>query len=448
MATAAETESRTAGPRRAELAAEIAISLAIWVLALLAPMSPRLLPFLYFALVATLLVADAVSGRPAEILLRRWGGLGWGIALALWGIASSLWSDDPGAAASSAALLLAVMITAPYAAASLVRRLDGLPDLRRNRFVRAVPLGAPFGLLYLLIDLHAGGVLTETVLNLVPGVVGDRGKGLAVGETIAVASDFFFNRSVATLVLLTPVTVAATVLWWRLKARSYVLMGAGFLLAATVAASESETAKLALPVMLGVAILAYRFPSATGQGLRLVTILAMLLAVPLSLAPATLGLDRTPHLPLSFRDRVRIWDFAARETLGSPIVGLGIQSARARQEELLRAGQSQAELQGRPGWHAHNFFLQIWYELGAVGAALALGFALSSLAAIGRLGPQIRAWGCGLYAGVLASSFGWGLWQEWFIGLLAALAALLAMLDAEYRIRAGLPAMRKPGSGS
>jgi O-antigen ligase len=67
--------------------------------------------------------------------------------------------------------------------------------------------------------------------------------------------------------------------------------------------------------------------------------------------------------------------------------------------------------------HPHNVFLQIWLELGAIGAVLALAVGLAALWQIGRLPPAVQAGGLGLFAvcaGVGASGF--DLWQTWLLG--------------------------------
>ncbi len=70
----------------------------------------------------------------------------------------------------------------------------------------------------------------------------------------------------------------------------------------------------------------------------------------------------------------------------------------------------------RLGRHSHNHYLQIWYELGAVGAALFLLAGLVLLQKMRSMAQGIRPYA---YASFVAAcsiaAFGWGLWQTWLL---------------------------------
>jgi len=83
--------------------------------------------------------------------------------------------------------------------------------------------------------------------------------------------------------------------------------------------------------------------------------------------------------------------------------------------------------------HPHSASLQIWHDLGLVGALLAAallaygGWRLSRAFAHDRLGG-------GATAAVLAmiglmANVGWSVWQEWWIATLLLAAALIAALS-------------------
>lgn len=80
--------------------------------------------------------------------------------------------------------------------------------------------------------------------------------------------------------------------------------------------------------------------------------------------------------------------------------------------------------------HPHNAYLQIWYELGAVGAGLFLAAGLSIMTSLSKLLPHQRPY---MYATAAATTVmlfaSYGLWQVWFIGLLgfAALSSMIAI---------------------
>ena len=128
---------------------------------------------------------------------------------------------------------------------------------------------------------------------------------------------------------------------------------------------------------------------------------------------------------------MQIWHNTAITAAQSPVIGIGVQSTRfqapaAGADKALATGTGRAPL----GWHAHNFFLQTWLELGAGGALLLLGVLLAGVGAIGRLGAQAMPYGAALFATIVAiGATGWGLWQPWLLGTFAAGVICLGLLD-------------------
>ena len=81
--------------------------------------------------------------------------------------------------------------------------------------------------------------------------------------------------------------------------------------------------------------------------------------------------------------------------------------------------------------HAHNAYLQTWFELGAVGALLLLWAGLSILGRISRLPSSVVPYGLAAFstaAALLGSAY--GIWQTWYIALFG-LATILFALGAE-----------------
>ena len=90
-----------------------------------------------------------------------------------------------------------------------------------------------------------------------------------------------------------------------------------------------------------------------------------------------------------------------------------------------------------PGPHAHNAYLQVWLETGAVGAALLFGIGLWALGAVSRVGVDSQP---ALYAAfasnalLAASSF--SIWASWFLASLA-FSAMFAVLAWSFVKSAG-----------
>jgi O-antigen ligase len=79
--------------------------------------------------------------------------------------------------------------------------------------------------------------------------------------------------------------------------------------------------------------------------------------------------------------------------------------------------------------HPHSTPLQIWVELGAVGAAIALVVLLLVLRNIRRQSHLIRSLSLSLFAGATAAAMvGHGAWQGWWAASLgAAVVWMLAL---------------------
>lgn len=114
----------------------------------------------------------------------------------------------------------------------------------------------------------------------------------------------------------------------------------------------------------------------------------------------------------SWAARLDIWAFTAEQTLRHPIFGWGLDASRAFQPFML---------------HPHSAPLQVWLELGLVGAILfaAAWFLISRRAA--ATGPQGLA-AAASYFVIGALSF--GIWQEWWLGLAAMTTVWVMIADA------------------
>jgi O-antigen ligase len=121
------------------------------------------------------------------------------------------------------------------------------------------------------------------------------------------------------------------------------------------------------------------------------------------------------------RARVDIWlsfGAAVRET---PLAGSGFgSSARLHEAPLAaRVPPERRELLG--AGHPHNAALQVWVELGLLGAGLALAVALLALRSPARRGARALAPRLALFGGAAAVALvGHGAWQGWWAAALGA----------------------------
>lgn len=140
-----------------------------------------------------------------------------------------------------------------------------------------------------------------------------------------------------------------------------------------------------------------------------------------------LNLDGADWLFRSAQHRVEIWGMAAGRALETPVLGQGIDASRALDPEgaVSRFGTLTDSLLPL---HPHNAFLQVWLELGAVGAALALAAALLLLFGTGRMERRLQPFALALFASGLAmASTAYGIWQAWWMGGMLAAGLMLRL---------------------
>jgi len=274
------------------------------------------------------------------------------------------------------------------------------------------------------------------VLLLAAGALVIVTRDLASGMIHHIFQLHRINRETAMLVLLV-FPAAASIgaccgTRWRL----------GWLISVTalVAVLSSSTALFALSAGLVVYALAqWRLRLA----LRVVTVLLFVGVLTAPLVPHGLvkGLtlfDQTSMTANALMHRLFIWKFSADRIAEQPVVGWGMRNARLLPEVVAdRPDMSAIKSAMPPYWkreilplHPHNGVIQIWLELGVLGAGLLLVAVAMMLRAIGRVreGPWPPAALAGLTTATALVASGYGMWQAWWLaGLWLALIATAAI---------------------
>jgi O-antigen ligase len=241
---------------------------------------------------------------------------------------------------------------------------------------------------------------------------------------------FGLKPAASLMALLLPMAFA---LPWPWVARGALLvLGAGVLIAL-----PGETARLATIAGLGAAAFSLAAPR---LGPRLVGAVVALAILAMPLLVVLVPQIPSASLPPSAVHRLVIWDFAAQRIAEKPITGWGLEASRAMpggraqpdaatldrlniRAPALRDFVTQPHAELMP-LHPHNGALQLWLELGVIGALigaalmLALGVAASRSAA--------PAAGAGMLASAAVTGMlSFGLWQAWWVAsLLLAMVAL------------------------
>ena len=149
-------------------------------------------------------------------------------------------------------------------------------------------------------------------------------------------------------------------------------------------------------------------------------------------------------LPLSGMNRLITWKFTSQKIMEKPLLGWGLRTSRilpggGEKYDIVRVRENgSVEVISRDFFiplHPHNQFLQIWLELGALGA---VAFAMAGgvfILRIGRLPIHRSRSGWIIGAVVTLMVYGqisFGAWQNWWIaGQFLSVGLLLVTLSAE-----------------
>ena len=132
------------------------------------------------------------------------------------------------------------------------------------------------------------------------------------------------------------------------------------------------------------------------------------------------------ELPASTRHRLVMWGFVAEKIQEKPLWGWGMDASRSINQGERRLARNMEIMP----LHPHNAFLQVRLELGLPGAIIAATLVgLFFVTVVGGVGDRFsRAMMAGTgaaYLSVAAVSF--GIWQNWWVALAWALAALTGL---------------------
>lgn len=323
-------------------------------------------------------------------------------ALALWGLATLLWSPHP----LQGATLLPRVVLVMVAGIVFTRLMAVVEAPVRAAAQAALIVGLAIAALWLVIDvLWLDYALTAWLTgNPVPENIPKRGL---------------------TLLSLLIWPAALAIGRWRRAAAPLAVA----LVAAIVLQTEAGAAKAAIFVGGTTFALAWLAPRLTA-GVAAVVLAVGVLSAPLALAPTIDSLDLLARTEASARHRLVIWTFTAERVQERPLTGWGFNMARS-----MPGGQDIDPLTGGEyiPLHPHNAPLQWWLELGLPGALigvvlLALVFRRAATIPMTRA-AQATALATAM-AAVFVSAVGYGAWQLWWLSSLAIISGLTAAATA------------------
>ncbi len=361
------------------------------------------------ALVALLVSVAAIvlAGSRSTDFLQTWkassDGLGEGIVLFIFYVGvSAFWSVSAADILSATASLfvLGVLLFLP-------RFIRGMNDLQMHRTARGILLGFLIASGYCLYEHLTGFALLRTAAIYFPELF---------RSSVSLAG---LNRHVTLLVFFVWSAVLVLNVWTPKPVRQIALVLIFAALLVILFRTESATAQLAFILALLAFAGAYFRPVFMFNIVRFFWVLVLVLIVPMTLVLGKSGLHQDNSVGLSARHRIVIWNYTAKNVLKNPLLGAGIRAGRYSTDHpekvLVRTIYSPIRYSPK-GWHPHNMYLQIWYELGAIGAAFVLSIGLLLLNRIRRLPARLQPYALATFSAFAAiAGVGWGMWQSWLL---------------------------------
>jgi hypothetical protein len=432
------------------------LSFLMLALFMLAPNMPRqgvIFPFLlglsslYFFIAVQRDLRSSLQGTE-----ERW------LLVTLFGFSSylfinSIWSLAPQAALGKSVFVILIILMSLLSS----RAFSRISNETLQRVASYAVIGAIVGTLIICFEFSTGHMLERSLYTWFPAIrPGDKtidvmvkinGKlqhlpesefRKAYGDVVIRVASWALNRNLSLLMLLFWPALFLAINFTKSMLAPFVALVIVVAAAIAIFLGYSQTAQIALVLSTCIFFISNYWPGLTHRVILSAWCIAVILALPLSSVPYKYGLHTSESISKSFRDRMIIWDTTVEQARKTPLLGIGIRSTRIRGKEFnkTQAKIPDQKLPRRLGLHTHNQFLQIWFELGAVGALFILAIGIGLLRAIQKMNPVVRPY---IYAAFVSAcfvaAFGWGLWQTWLLSGYA-LSIMLARFACEYSDRA------------
>jgi len=342
----------------------------------------------------------------------------WTALVAAYPLLSALWALEPRRSVTNVGVCIAIAV----ASVLVFRRTGSL----KETFWPAVAYGVPAIVFVSLID-----VLLDVPIRTLFAELGVAwvGQPATVGKTGHIEQGLVnWSMTILTLSLfpyLNATREPSKGQAWKQALRLSVV--AALLLAALLSTHESSKVAICVGmVVYGLAQLSKRFT----LGLVLAGWLLSVAATPLIMSAVLPLAGRASGLVQSSLEiRFRIWRVALNDIATHPWRGTGIGSTRAEFRE--KSQHKGTFYKTGIAAHSHNWFLDLWRELGAIGAACAaIWIALIAYRLFERLphvSPELIAF-TGLVLTMSTASF--SLWAPWYLCAIGLSFAMFGLTKA------------------
>jgi O-Antigen ligase len=323
---------------------------------------------------------------------------------------NGLWAANQLFALGSAALFSGITILI----LATIRAIPYIPKPILRRAGLAFVLGTFLGAIYLVLELSTQLSIMRWTLNSIDLFQRNAKHMVTVDGQVTKIKSSVLDHNAA--ILMFNVWPALLVLRNMQNPHRILLIALYFTSVATaVSLSEHDSSQVALVLSPLVFFLASLWPRTTARGLAATWCLAFLLVLPGVWAAYKAELYEASWLPQSARHRVIIWEYTAERVPEHFWGGIGVASTPALKPRTSEKPNG-FQFARSTGEHAHDLFLQAWYELGFVGviltaiagAAVALKISLLPMRAI----PYAAA---AYFVCIAIEAFAWSVWQTWLM---------------------------------
>lgn len=350
-----------------------------------------------------------------------------GILFLCYAAGSAGWSIDPTSSAAKP-VSLAILVSLAMVSCALAR--DMSLEVR-HQICRGAINGGIIGCLYLATELATDGVLRQALVNHLVLISPNPTFDIVDGDLIETTDRTFFNRHIGALaILFWPLALLnASRLKW--KAGLVSTLVAAVATAAIILAGNSETAKVLIAVSgltWVVAVYAQRLIA-----ICLTAGAITMLLFSFEIVGALLPLTWRPvgQLPPTAVDRIYIWHHTIEHGRNKPWLGYGADATPYLNKLDKKENRDAGFHDFRFNKHAHNWAIQIRFELGIIGAAiLAIFVWLVSIRlwCPSRHSPYLLAFASVIcFKFISASSF----WNYWIWSVILIAVVLLQLRPNE-----------------
>lgn len=343
-----------------------------------------------------------------------------GIYLAI----NATWSLDKGSAYMAVATILALAVVSHVGTGALAAmRPEHVAALGRG-----IVIGFFLGGAFLAFEF-ATHLATHRLLERLLRSVGITGFTVRI-ETTGNAHLFVLNRNLVTLVML---LWAVCIIQLRsMPKRAWMACASSLILVAAAALfSSSATARTGMVTGAAILGLAYFLPRIALYAVAAVWTVACLGALPIAHFLYKWEAYNAMWLFVSARHRIMIWGATSNWFWKTPWFGAGAASARNMAPTDPEHTAAAPDLVGAAlNWHSHNAYLQVWFEAGAVGAAILFAIGIALWRQIASADPADRPLLCAAFGSIsIMAATAFSIWAAWYLSAigLAALYAVMAM---------------------